>query len=82
MGWDKSDFIVAGMCPVYPNIKELDAFLGPGSGHPKPQISLYWFLSICGVLRDSTGKTSWGYSGAVTVAMTQNGCGHVKLNLF
>lgn len=43
MGWDKSDFIVAGMCPVYLNIKELDAFLGPGSGRPKPQISLYWF---------------------------------------
>lgn len=38
MEWDKSDFIVAGMCPVYLNIKELDASLGPGSGCTKPHI--------------------------------------------
>jgi hypothetical protein len=35
-------------------------------------------LSSCGLLGDHTGKTGQGYSGAITVAMTQDGCGHVK----
>lgn len=58
MGWDKSDFIVAGMCPVYLNIKELDAFLGPGSDCTKPHSWTHSWgqgLVVQSPIFDSTG---------------------------